>query len=239
MGKLEELMKCPVDWEAKLGPDCWKLSLPHLDWYHSFSQVAVDAGDLPFYPEEFESIYDDPWELKSLLINLAFRRSQAEELYMSRAGRLGNLNFMTPREHGKHFRPRVSSEDTLEQSQKGMSLFFEDHSSIRLEKTFWSWLFHINIINDRTEYEDFLTPEEDLYRTPEAALWRRFLSERNLRICANVLLPVGACDGRPTSFLCYDIHFHAKTAHCFPVSEEEARRMMGDLEIPGIDTLTC
>jgi hypothetical protein len=86
--RLEEIMKCPVDWEPRFGRDDWLLCLPHLDWYYSFSQIAIEGNecDLPFYPEEFEVVYDHPPTLESLLRNLASRRCEAVHLYMSRAG---------------------------------------------------------------------------------------------------------------------------------------------------------
>lgn len=240
MPELEELMKCPIDWKTKLQSDDWFLRLPHLDWYFSFAQHAVDRGDLPLYPDEFDEIKEDPEELRSLLINLRDRRPNAEKLYMKRAGRLGDLSFMTPSEHGKHFRAGRSEASALAESRAGISLFFKDFSSFRLEETFWYWFLLIfdNVL-DYHDYEDFLDPNEDLYKTPESTLWRRFLSDSNLRICTDTIRPVGACNGEPTSFLCYDLHIDAKVVHCYPISESEARRMMGALDIPANDALNC
>jgi hypothetical protein len=240
MRELEELMKCPVDWKAKLQSDDWFLRLPHLDWYYSFAQHAVDGEDLPLHPDEFDEIYEDPEELRSLLVNLRDRRPKAESLYMKRAGRLGDLLFMTPSQHGKHFRAARSEASALAESYKGISLFFKDHSSIRLEETFWCWfLLVFDNVLDYYEYEDFLDPNEDLYKTPQSALWRRFLSDSNLRICTDTIQPVGACNGERTSFLCYDIHIDTRIVHCYPISRPEACRMMGTLDIPGNDALNC
>jgi hypothetical protein len=240
MPALEELMKCPIDWKAKLQSEDWFLRLPHLDWYYSFAQHAVDGEDLPLYPDEFEEIYEDPEELRSQLINLRDRRPKAESLYMKRAGRLGDLSFMTPSQHGKHFRAGRSEASTLAESKKGISLFFKDYGSVRLEETFWSWFLLIfDNVHDYYEYEEFLDPNEDLYKTPQSALWRRFLSDSNLRICTDTIRPVGACNGEPTSFLCYDLHIDARKVHCYPISGPEASRVMRGLDIPGNDALNC
>lgn len=233
-------MKCPIDWRAKLQSEDWFLRLPHLDWYYSVAQHAVDGGDLPFYPDEFEEIYEDPEELRSLLINLRDRRPKAESLYMMRAGRLGNLSFMTPSQHGKHFRAGRSEESTLVESKRGISLFFKDYSSVRLEEAFWSWFLLIfDNVFDYHDYEDFLDPNEDLYKSPQSKLWRRFLSNSNLRICTDTIRPIGACNGKPTSLLCYDLHMDAMIVHCYPISGPEAVQMMGALDIPGNDALNC
>jgi len=160
-------MKCPVDWKEKLQSDDWSVQIPHLDWYYSLAQHAVNQEDISLYSSfgDLEEIYDDPEELKSLLINLRDRRPKAVELYMKRAGRLGNLSFMTPSEHGKHFRAGIGEERVLARSKKDISLFFRDYSSARLEETFWSWFqLTFDIINDLDDYEDFLNPNEDLYK---------------------------------------------------------------------------
>jgi hypothetical protein len=239
--KLEDLVKCPLDWEKKFGPDAWWLSLPQLDWYYSFAQHAVDYSELPLDLPQVDIDYEDPEELRRLLANISDRRPAAEKLYMTRAGRLYDLTFMTPAEHGKHFAARMTEKDALERSREtGISFFFKNYSSADLERAFWAW-FWLTFQNVQSygEYEEFLDPEAELSKSPEAALWHRLLSETGLRICTDTLLPVGACNGEPTSFLCYDMHFGSKTAHCIPVSEAEAKRIMGDLEILGNDALNC
>jgi hypothetical protein len=184
MGKLEELLACPVDWKAKLDTDDWYMRMPHLDWYYSFAQHAVDGEDLPLYPDEFDDVNSDPVELKSLVINLEMRRDEAEKLYMTRAGRLGGLKFLRPAEHGKHFAAWMSEADSVSQSKTGISYPFKNYASDRMEKAFWWWFcFCFEDVNDYMEYEDLLDPETERYKMPDSVLWRRFLEDTNVRIC--------------------------------------------------------
>ncbi len=238
---LEELVKCPLEWEKKFGSENWRVSLPQLDWYYSFAQHAVDRSELPFDLHEVDLVYEDLGVLRRLLANISLRQSAAEELYMTRAGRLYHLRFMTPAEHGKHFAAGMTEPAALEQSRrKGISIFFKNFSSGDLENTFWTWLWHnFDDVNSYASYEEFLDPREELSKSPEAALWHRLLSETRVRICMDTIRPVGACDGELTSCLCYDVHFDTKIAHCFPVSAAEAKRIMRGSEILRNDALNC
>ena len=238
---LDDLMKCPVDWEKKLDFDGWQLSLPQLDWYYSFAQRAVDPTDISLYLCDFDVISENDDQLKRLKRNLYDRRSAAVTLYMTRAGRLHGIRFMTPSEHGKHYAAGMTEENALqESSRKGISFFFKNCNGSALERGFWNWLcLEFQNVNNYEEYEEFLDPKEKRFQSPQAALWQRLLSETCLRICMNTPAPVGACDGRPTSFLCYDLHIDNRIAHCFPISEAEAERIMGDLETHENDSLNC
>jgi hypothetical protein len=79
----------------------------------------------------------------------------------------------------------------------------------------------------------------ELSNIPEATLWNKFLSKDSLRICLDTIRPIGATDGKPTSFICFDIHFGAKLVHLYPVSEDEAKSIMGDCELFWDDSFNC
>jgi hypothetical protein len=134
-------MKCPVDW-AHIDEDSLSWSVLQLDWYYSLAQYAVESSDLPFYPEIYEGIYEDTEDdidyLKSTLINLRRTQPLAEDLYKKRrAGRLEDLQFMTPAEHGKHFIAGLGKEAAARRSKNGPSLFWENYSRARLRGAFW------------------------------------------------------------------------------------------------------
>lgn len=204
-------------------------------------------------PEEYDDLLDDTgdtYELDQLLSNLGLRRDDAVKLYMTRAGRLAGLAFLTPAEHGKHFRATVPREEVAVRSKEGPSLFWVNYSSEQLKSTFWVWfqMYFDSMLADESGnffiypmivYDRVIKPGEDLYNTPVGKLWQKFLSHTSLRICMDTLQPVGACDGDLTSFLCYDIHIDAKTAHCYPVSETEAQRIMEGGEVVINDWLNC
>jgi hypothetical protein len=251
--ELHQLMRCPVNWEADTLTENWEWSILHLDWLHCLEERIPDGSDIPVTPEEYDDLLGDPkdaYELDHLLINLRLRRPEAVELYMKRAGRLAGLTFMTPAEHGKHFRATVPKDEVAMRSKDGPSLFGVTYSSERLKSTFWTWFqmffdsavaYESNnfFVSHMIVYNCVNEPDGELYGNPVGKLWQKFLTLTNLRICMDTLRPVGACDGELTSFLCYDIHIDAKTAHCYPVSEAEAQRIMGGGEVVMNDSLNC
>jgi hypothetical protein len=117
----------------------------------------------------------------------------------------------------------------VRRSENGPSSFWESFSSARLQGAFWQWFsMYFDIVTNYNECVEFVDSESDEYENPEAQVWRKFLGEHQLRICMNAIQAVGACEGASTSFLGYDLPIDSKTAHCFPVSESEAHRIMGD-----------
>jgi hypothetical protein len=248
--ELEKLMQCPVTWDKETLIEVWEWSILHLDWLRCLDERVAEGSDIPVTPEEYVDLFEDTYELDHLLINLKLRRDDAVELYMKRAGRLAGIIFMTPAEHGKHFRATVPKEDVAERSKGGPSLFWTNYSRDDLRSTFWVWfrIYFDSVVAEESSnffvhptiaYNWLIDPDERLYGTPVGRLWHKFLSLTNLRICMNTLQPVGACDGELTSFLCYDIHIDAKIAHCYPVSESEADRIMEGGEVLINDWLNC
>ena len=237
--KLEQLMACPVDWSPEFPHDeAWRSSFPYLDWYYCLSQCAVDGDDLPYYPEDFEWFSDPPEELQRVIINLDERRPSAVELYMRRAGRLKGLTFLRPTDHGKHFVGDVDLEELKRRTQRGPSLFLSNYESDRLEQSFWYWVqMYFEVSQSRfdlsppLQYQHFMKPESEQYSTPEARLWRGFLIVPHMRIVLNTIKPVGASSGQMTSFICYDVHLDSKIVHCYPVSEADAKVIMGNGDV--------
>jgi hypothetical protein len=151
------------------------------------------------------------------------------EQYMERAGRVSDLNFLTPTDQGKHFRATLSKEDVDEASTDGPSLFWVNYNSDRLKSIVWTWFqvyfdsllaeesssfFVYPMIVYRRLNDPDNEPDEDLRNTPVGRLWQKFLKETNLRLCMNTLQPLGACHGVLTSYLGYGVHMDAKTVQC-------------------------
>jgi hypothetical protein len=255
--ELEELMRCPVDWEGETHIENWEWSIVHLDWLHCLGECMAEGADVPITPDDYDELFEDAketYEIDHLLINLRLRRPEAVDLYRRRAGRLSGLNFMTPAEHGKHFRATVSKKEVAARSKNGPSLFWADYRSDLLRSTFWFWfqMFFDSVLWEQSSpfliapmivygriNDDENEPANHLRYTPVGKLWQRFMHDTNLRICMDALQPVGGCDGLLTSFLCYDLHIDAKTVHCYPISGEEAERIMQGGEIIGNDSLNC
>jgi hypothetical protein len=206
-----------------------------LDWHYCLAKYAESDGRP--CSDEYQWYYDDPDAPDWVQAQIKVSRDAAAALYKKRVGSLHSLRFMTPAEYDKHYSAGLSREQITRSSKNGDSLCLENYSGARLQDTFWSW-FHLffDIVTTDAEYMEFVNPEGAAYSTPEAKLWRRFLGSK-VRICMNTLQPVGASKGELTSFLCYEVNIDGKFAHCYPVPDAEAKRIMGDCGILIIDAL--
>jgi hypothetical protein len=232
--RLRELVACPPTWYDSSGED-WVTTILELDWYHSLAQHTIDGDDLPFHPHEFEEYAADAdaYERTHFVKNLEMRRPAAEKTFANRAGRLIGLRFMKPSEQKKHFNAVWSEGEALAESSKGTSYLFCDFESEKLERAFWEFL-HLTFmehLEEPDDYEEFVRPDGRLAKLPEAVLWNKFLNNASLRICLDAIRPIGATDGKPTSCLCFDIHFGTKIVHVYPVSEDEAKSIMAGCDL--------
>ncbi|MGB7137615.1 MAG: hypothetical protein WBD46_20170 [Acidobacteriaceae bacterium] len=258
--ELHQLMRCPVDWNADTLTEISWSSILHLDWLHCLAERMTEGGDIPVTPEDYDELFEDvadSYELDHLLKNLELRRQDAEELYKARAGRLAGWTFITPQSHGKHFRATLQKKEVANATARAAaggkrrpSLFWANYSSEQLKGTFWTWFsdyFDSELAYESSNffldpmivYGQLIRPGEELYGTTVGKLWHKFTHLTNLRISMNALGDVGACDGRLTSFLCYDVHIDAKIVHCYPVSEAEAQDIMEGGEVLRNDSLNC
>jgi hypothetical protein len=235
-------MACPSTWYDKSGED-WVTTILELDWYYSLAQHAIDGDDLPFHPYQFEEYAgtEDAAERKHMIKNLEMRRPAAEQIFANRAGRLIGLGFMQPSEQKKHFNGSWSEQRSTIESERGTSYLFRNFESQVLERSFWEFMFHtfMDCVEDPSDYEEFVTPGGTLADLPEAKLWNDFLTKESLRICVDTIRPIGATNGNPTSYLCFDIHIGSKLAHVYPMSEEEAQRMNSGCQIFMDDGINC
>ncbi len=108
------------------------------------------------------------------------------EQYMERAGRVSDLNFLTPTDQGKHFRATLSKEDVDEASTDGPSLFWVNYNSDRLKSIVWTWF--------QVYFDSLLAEESSSFFVYPMIVYRR-LSCRTTRSTASSpsgrLLPAG------------------------------------------------
>ncbi|MGA3323468.1 MAG: hypothetical protein ABSF45_03270 [Terriglobia bacterium] len=138
----------------------------------------------------------------------------------------------------KHAAAELTEDAILSHTRNGPSLFYQSYSASDLKNTFWSWfLCFFGIVNSRHLYYAFVTPNTADYNRSRANLWRKFLAEPHLRIAFDAMRPIGACHGASTSYVCFDIHIDGKIVHCYPITSDEAARIMGKDDIERIDAL--
>ncbi len=152
-----------------------------LDWHDTLSGAVPEGDDLPLYPEDYRDLYEDPGEMRSVLINLESRHADAVNEYMTRTGRLAGLRFMSPGEQGKHFEPWTRKDDVVARTANRPSLFFEDYGSNVLRRAFWAWFaVFFDAFTTELEYDQLIIPECEEYEGPRGVLWRRFLKDHHL-----------------------------------------------------------
>jgi hypothetical protein len=235
--KLKKMLACPVDWKQETKLEVSFGLLEH-DWFAALAEHAVSREEVPSDLDDLDLWYedDDEEELERIIKNFEMRLSPAKKTYFKRAGRLSGLTFLTPSEHRKHFVGGAARQDVTRRSSTGPSLFFKNLSSDELRYYFWFWfLWFFGSVPHRNDYEELMTEGTGAYQSPQGQLWHRFLKEHQIRVCVDVVVPVGACKGQETSLLCLDVHIDAKTAHGYPVSRAEAVAIMGDNPIEKID----
>lgn len=235
MNELRELLKCPLDWfEVTNRP--FEGSILEADWQYAVGAMAVDPGDIPFDEDWIEADFDED-DIVHAVDVLRNRRDETTDFYETKcASRLYKLDFKTPAEHGKHFIQGLDEVQIISRTKHGFSLFLHNLDSAFVRQRFWDWAIHyFDDYCDRDSYRAMMDPDEDFYSEEKAKLWRNLLSQPHTRLCWSFDAPIGASRGALTNFICYDIHIDARVVHCYPVTEAEARDIMGDAELVNSD----
>jgi hypothetical protein len=233
--KLRELLRCPLDWTSVTNHP-FEGSVLEGDWQYAVGAMAVDPDDIPFDEEWIETHFDD-WDVAHAVDVLTNRRDETIDFYKTKcAPRLHKLNFVTPAEHGKHYKIGFSRNQIISRTRNRPSLFLENYASADLRQWFWDWFInYFDWYSDRHYLHAIMDPDQEEYNEEDAKLWRRLLSEPHTRLSWSFDDPIGASKGALTNFICYDIHIDTATAHCYPVSEEDAKEIMIDAELVNSD----
>lgn len=235
MSELDALMKCPCDWFEITGYP-FEDSILQADWQYALGKTAFEATDLPFTDWERQLLEGDEDEIRYLIELLQIRHDETENFYNSNcAGRLRNLHFVTPAEHGKHYVQGLDENAATKRTKgnKKRSLFFENVSSRELKQEFWDWIMrYCGSPWDHSSYELMMepdmNPDEQERSIPDLVLWRKLLKASHVRVCMKLNRPIGASAGAVTNLICYDIHVDTNIVHCFPVTEADAKEILGE-----------
>ena len=233
--RLADALSCPIDWEEELQLKNWELNVLEYDWTyvlckHTPSNEPLRFGDALRF-EQLDQLDAD--EIEHGINVLLSSKPKALQEYMSRAGRLKGLSFFAPSSHGKHFVAALNREEAVQRSKNGISLFFEDYKSDDLAAQFWVWFLGVfEKFESTDQYFDWAkTGRCDKVNKSIEDLWNEFITLHQKRICMQCSFLIGAVAGTETPYLVYDLHFDSKTLHTYPVSREEAIRIMGDEDL--------
>jgi hypothetical protein len=228
--RLQELVRCPIDWFGVTHQTDAATSILVLDWYYCWRVLtATHHEDLDdFIDPEQEDLIEafvadlDFEAMQRLIGDISSRRSNAEQHYFSRAGRLRRLTFLCRSQYGKHFKSGLDRESMIRESKGDVSYFFENEAPAALQTMFWSWFFrYFMVIRTYDDYVSMLTEGSPDFFADQAEIWRSVIERNTLqsrfRVVAQCLRPIGASRGEATNLLCFDVHPDANSVHAFPI----------------------
>lgn len=234
----EALLACPVDWEAETGLEDYDFSPLTMDWEYCVRRHSMGEEEA-YLVHQFLAGYEIELDLETEhhLRNLAERRAMAVAAYMTRSGRLHRLDFIRPSAHGKHYVASATRAQLVAKSKGGISYFMTDHSPEDLAATFWDWLFpFFGCVPDQEMFE-ILRGQVIPHWPSQSRIWQAITSRHQIRIAFGAVTPVGFVKGQESEYICLDLHLDNKVVHAYPVSETEAKEIMGTDALEYVDAL--
>lgn len=228
-------MACPVIWPTEpRSPDFRDLLLRRWEETCKQFQLGYEASDYDFDHSDEDcdddSSDDDAESLGSLrwdCDNVEKWIDRARQLYTTETRRFWALVVAGPRMHSKHYpSPTMMLSEIRAQTQRdGISLLYPGIRAALLSEVLWDGLGDL-AANAQHEPSERLTE-----------FWREAFSAARLRVAFDMLNPIGACYGKDSRYLCFEIDASAAVAHAYPVTREEAEDIAGGLPLPGLDQL--
>lgn len=209
--------ECPVNWREEIFPfpDGYDdaLELLHQEWISCIHKTCIDSEEA-YFAQGIVAGFEpdaDPDVIKNLLA----RRESAVKLYMSGIGKLSELKFLRPSEHGKHFAVKIPTQTLNKQS-----FFYRDLQERTIRDFFWEWF------DDAFIFEiDLLTEERKFLRKVDNILASLSAGGR-ARIAVYTVIPIGQMNDQVLNHLALDIDVGVGVVHGYPISREEAVAIM-------------
>jgi hypothetical protein len=114
-------------------------------------------------------------------------------------------------------------------AKTGISKFYQEFPAEVLLRAFFTGIFfHFD------QEGDAIDPDEPVRDQP---LWNDLLQSDNCRIVFRSANPIGASDGLPTRYLCFELDASTPVVHAYPISEHQANLIRGNCSAILIDDL--
>lgn len=233
--RVHELLQCPINWTEITGvpdfPNNWLL----FDWYRCLYESAVSSDERSVINclAQFDILLIDECD-EPLVKNLKMRMPEVRRLFRMRSERLSELRFLRPSHNGKHFRQNKKDEEIVKLSRTSHSLFFEDHTSEKIQRAFWIWF--VDFFDTPITFSDYCqrnaTPQN--YSASALAIWGRFEIEPQFRIAVDCMRDLGAVKGCASRYVAFDVGLDARVVHAYPITQEEAEEIMHPAHVPGV-----
>lgn len=243
--RLIDDLTCPINWtEENLG----SASQIFLEKWHHVVSASMPNGDLDARPlktnwdeylhsptiEAIEDTFYDVEEIRALAFNTSRFREQFRSEYDASCRKFQALKAQSEIERDKHYPKRVRSlDDVIAWSEKySKSGILLPNINIDLQRIiFWE---AISDSFERKRVEYLLASDNSTISEKIAfdASWYAHFEVDHVRFACNMLTSVGYSNGKESKWLIFDVSFHAKIMHCFPVEEPHV-----NLQIASIDNL--
>lgn len=229
LSALEETAKCPIDWDESL--EYGDLTERMIGLWHSIvlnRQVRLEAS-WAIDPEKEIILQVDPDSLPEMQADLFNIRSwiqSAADDYIERTRRFWNLRMLNTNEYQKHFPFKEHSRQQLKDlsSKSKISIFFPGASP---DLHYWALISGLDSI---------AAPDtSDEGGSARSALWNNILTCKDIRIAFQAKCPIGVVGQIETPYISFDINASQLLAHAYPVTEQEANRIMSGVSISVLD----
>jgi hypothetical protein len=230
--EIREALECPADW-AKVFRVQHPAYFEPLVWYEILHQnVRGDEADYIGPDWVRFDLPDEPdSELRAMQINVREWKDICRQQFLAAIRRFTDLRYASRRDYGKHLPPpgppREANWIEKQSRKRAVSLFYfdipeDEMLTAFLQAIFWSFSGGEDLLG--------LPPEEQ-------TLWNRLLKDDDSRIAFRCSGSIGACDGVPTEFICFELDAVTPIVHGYPITENEALRIHQGCPITTISEL--
>jgi hypothetical protein len=220
--EIREALKCPANWAEVFRLDDEAFFEPLDTLWRELLRKNVRGDEvyhigLHGWVSELSEESDS--ELRAMQININMWKGTCHNQFLSAIRRFTELRYASRKEYTKHLPPPGSPRDAgwinQESKKRGVSLFYYDIREDEMLTTFLHAIF------------DAFSGSEDLPGLPpaEQALWDKLMTDSNSRIAFRCGGSIGACDGVPTEFVCFELDAVTPIVHGYPITENEALRI--------------
>lgn len=229
-------LSCPIDWSVEKVGSAAQIFLQK--WFYIVSDFMpngeMDVSGLRTWRGEYlqapntESLEDRHFDYEDVL-SLAFNtyrfREEYRELYRATCEKFTGLRAQSALERAKHY--AVGAKTLIEviaNSKKapGIGKLLPNFGPEPQREFFWETVSDA-FDRERWNYEQSLEEEDsslyDFERATFDKAWSSLFGFDHYRLAVNTMTTIGYSSGNPADWLIYDVSFHGKIIHCYPVLE--------------------
>jgi len=224
-------LRCPIDWDRENIGGSTRILLEK--WYYTVADAMPDgesdAGLLKNFGEyssepaldAFEDGFYDDDALLSLAFNTYSNRTAYRKSYLEACEKFIGLRAQTAAERDKHYTLGAKTKDDMIKRSKAVPDIGKMFPNFHVEAQrifFWEAIadaFERIGFKIEDESEEKFIDDKILFYTG----WEQLFACDQFRFCVNTMTTIGYSNGKPATWLIYDVSYHGKIMHCYPALE--------------------